>query len=76
MEWELAPRNPILEPEPELGEGPNNSDPDLVEFQGRTLVYYADGNQQSWPEAFAHVKLAVFDGAMGEFFRWCFGEAE
>jgi len=39
--WELSPFNPILEAGP--GEGVNNSDVDLFEYEGNTYVFYATG---------------------------------
>ena len=60
--WELSPRNPILEAGP--GEGSNNSDVDLAEFDGKTYVYYCTGDQQTWGD----LKRAVYAGPMAEFF--------
>ena len=65
-EWELSPRNPILTPE--AGEDINTSDPDLVEFEGRTYLYYSIGDQQTYSK----LKRAVFNGTLREFFHWCF----
>ncbi len=61
--WQLSPKNPILEA-PE-GEGKNNSDVDLIELDGKTYVYYATGDQQTW----ADLKRAVYPGPMQEFFE-------
>jgi hypothetical protein len=61
--WQLSPRNPVLEAGP--GEGSNNSDVDLIEIDGRTYVYYATGDQQTWGD----LKSAVYPGAMREFFE-------
>ena len=44
--WELSPFNPILEAGP--GEGINNSDVDLFEWEGKTYLYYATGDQATW----------------------------
>ena len=66
--WELSPFNPILEAGP--GEGVNNSDVDLFEFEGNTYLYYATGDQQSW----GSVRLAMFAGPMKEFFASLFPE--
>jgi hypothetical protein len=60
--WELSPFNPILEAGP--GEGVNNSDVDLFEYEGNTYVFYATGDQQSW----GTVRMAMFAGSMKEFF--------
>ena len=47
------------------GEGVNNSDVDLFEFEGKTYVYYATGDQKSW----GTVKVAMFDGDLPTFFE-------
>ena len=60
--WEFSDGNPILTPAD--GEGINNSDVDLFEYDGKTYVYYATGDQQTW----VNVKCAVYDGSMSEFF--------
>lgn len=62
VSWELSPANPILSP----GEhdGINASDPDLVEFEGRTHLYYSTGDQRTWSK----LKRATYDGPMAEFF--------
>ncbi|MCX5757170.1 MAG: hypothetical protein NTU83_01425, partial [Candidatus Hydrogenedentes bacterium] len=45
--WELSPTvYPMLDPVP--GEGINNTDADLFEFEGNTYVFYATGDQQTW----------------------------
>ena len=54
--WELSPFNPILEAS--SGEGVNNSDVDLFEFEGNTYLFYATGDQQTW----GSVRLAMFPG--------------
>jgi hypothetical protein len=61
--WELSPFNPILEAGP--GEGVNNSDVDLFEFDGNTYLFYATGDQQSW----GSVRAAMFPGPMRRFFE-------
>ena len=60
--WELSPFNPILEAGP--GEGINNSDVDLFEWEGKTYITYATGDQATW----GAVRLALYDGPMQEFF--------
>lgn len=47
VRWELSPANPVLSPFGE-DEGINASDPDIVEFRGKTLLYYAVGDQRTW----------------------------
>ena len=59
--WELSPFNPLLEAGP--GEGVNNSDVDLFEWEGRTYLFYATGDQQTW----GAVRSAQYDGSMKAF---------
>lgn len=60
--WELSPFNPILQAGP--GEGINNSDVDLFEWEGRTYLTYATGDQATW----GAVRVAQYDGPMAQFF--------
>lgn len=62
-DWELSPFNPILEAE--AGEGKNNSDVDLLEHEGKTYLYYATGDQESW----GTVRVAMFNGTEKAFFE-------
>jgi len=66
--WELSPFNPILEAE--TGEGKNNSDVDILEYHGKTYLYYATGDQETW----GTVRTAMFDGKEKEFFESYFPE--
>jgi hypothetical protein len=66
--WQLSPKNPILEAGE--GEGSNNSDVDLIEIDGKTYVYYATGDQETWGD----LKRAVYPGPMREFFASYFPE--
>lgn len=64
--WELSSANPVLSPQG-LDEGINASDPALVEFEGKTHVYFSVGDQLTW----MNVKGGVFPGTADEFFaRW------
>lgn len=67
-DWTESPKNPIIAPCE--GEGINNSDVDLIEIDGKTILYYAVGDQQTWCE----VRRAVFDGPMQAFFESCFSD--
>jgi hypothetical protein len=60
--WELSPtRGPMLDPVP--GEGINNTDADLFEFQGNTYIYYATGEQTvEW----GTIRVAMYAGPMKE----------
>lgn len=61
--WELSPHNPVLEAGP--GEGINNSDVDLFEWEGNTYLSYATGDQATW----GAVRLAQYPGSMRGFFE-------
>ncbi|MCC6231402.1 MAG: hypothetical protein IT580_02100 [Verrucomicrobiales bacterium] len=62
-EWELSGFNPILTPG--SGEGINNSDVDLFEWEGRTYLTYATGDQATW----GAVRVATYDGPERDFFE-------
>lgn len=63
--WELSPtRNPMLDPVP--GEGINNTDADLFEFEGNTYLYYATGEQTvEW----GTIRVAMYAGPMKQMFE-------
>ena len=61
--WELSPANPVLTPG--LHDGVNASDPDLIEFGGKTYLYYSVGDQRTW----SHSKRAVYPGTVADFFH-------
>lgn len=63
INWELSPYNPILEAD--RGEGKNNSDVDIIEHQGKTYVYYATGDQETW----GTVRVAMYNGTMKKFYE-------
>jgi hypothetical protein len=59
--WDLSPmQNPMLDPVP--GEGINNTDADLFEYEGNTYIYYATGDQSTW----ATLRVAMYAGPMKE----------
>ena len=62
--WELSAANPVLRAEG-LDEGINTSDPDIVEFQGKTLLYFCVSDQLSW----MNIKRVTYPGSLAEFFR-------
>jgi hypothetical protein len=68
--WELSPMNPILEAS--AGEGVNNSDIDLFEWEGNTYLFYATGDQQTW----GSVRVAMYVGPMKSFYESCFPAGE
>lgn len=61
ISWEVSPtRGPMLDPAP--GEGINNTDADLFEFEGNTYIYYATGDQATW----GTIRAAMYAGPMKE----------
>ncbi len=66
--WKLSPFNPVLLPE--QGEGKNNSDVDILEYKGKTYLYYATGDQETW----GTMRVAMFDGTGKAFFEAYFPE--
>ncbi len=57
--WEVSPtKHPMLDPVP--GEGINNTDADLFEYEGNTYVYYATGDQATW----GTIRVAMYAGPM------------
>jgi hypothetical protein len=64
--WELSPRNPVLRAG--AGEGLNNSDVDLFEYEGNTYLFYATGDQATW----GAVRMAMYPGSMAAFFESLF----
>jgi hypothetical protein len=60
--WELSAANPVLAAAG-IDEGINASDPELVEIDGKTHVYYSVGDQLTW----MNVKRAIYPGALREF---------
>ena len=69
VEWELSSANPVLRAEG-LDEGVNASDPELVEVDGRTWVYFAVGDQLTWMK----MKRAAYDGSQRAFLEAWFEE--
>jgi hypothetical protein len=64
LHWEQSAANPVLWPDG-LDEGINASDPEIVEFEANTWVYYSVGDQLTW----MNLKRAVFPGSMRRFFE-------
>jgi hypothetical protein len=55
--------NPVLEAG--RGEGVNNSDVDLFEWEENTYLFYACGNQADW----SSLRVAMYRGTMQQFFE-------
>jgi hypothetical protein len=62
--WELSSANPVLYPI-DMGDGINASDPEVVEFEGKTYIYYSVGDQLTW----MNMKSAVHPGSLGSFYE-------
>jgi len=60
--WEISSANPVLRPT-QIDDGINASDPEVVEFDGKTYVYYSVGDQLTW----MNVKRGVFPGSLRQF---------
>jgi hypothetical protein len=59
--WELSPtKYPMLDAA--VGEGINNTDADLFEYQGNAYIYYISGDQKTWGAG----RLAMYAGSMKE----------
>jgi hypothetical protein len=63
IHWELSAANPVIRPEG-LDEGIDASDPDIVEWHGKTRIYFAVGDQRTW----ANIKQATWPGRLADFF--------
>jgi hypothetical protein len=64
LRWEQSAANPVLTPD-DLDEGINASDPEIVEVDGKTWVYYAVGDQLTW----MNLKRAMYPGSLRRFFE-------
>lgn len=60
--WEVGQKNPVIVPRG-LHEGINASDPDLIEMNGKTTLFYATGDQQTW----MNVQRADYDLPLAAF---------
>lgn len=69
VHWELSRENPLLRAE-DVDEGINASDPEVVEYKGKTYLYFAVGDQLTW----SNVKRVVYPGKMGDLFLSFFKE--
>jgi hypothetical protein len=62
--WWSSAANPVLRASG-LDEGINASDPEIIEIDGTTWVYFAVGDQLTW----MNIKRAAYPGSMAAFFR-------
>lgn len=65
--WFQSPLNPVLTPKA-VDDSVNASDPDLVEFEGKTHLYYAVGDQRTW----MNVKRVTYPGPLAAFLKGWF----
>ena len=64
IHWETSAANPVLRPEG-LDEGINASDPEIIEIDGSTHLYFAVGDQLTW----MNIKRAAYPGSAQAFFE-------
>jgi len=62
--WYRSSKNPVVSPV-EIDDGINASDPDLVEFDGKTYLYYAVGDQRTW----MNIKRVAYPGTEADFLK-------
>ncbi len=62
--WERSSANPVLTAHG-LDEGINASDPDIIEWNGKTMLFYGVGDQYTW----MNVKYNLYDKSMKDFFQ-------
>ncbi|MEW6237404.1 MAG: hypothetical protein AB1656_18635 [Candidatus Omnitrophota bacterium] len=60
--WERSAANPILVPS-EINDGINVSDPDIIEYQGKTYIYYSVGDQLTW----MNIKRSIYPGSLASY---------
>ncbi len=62
----------VLSPTDTLNEGENNSDMDLVEFNGQVIMEYAQGNQQDKYGFWTDIMIAKYNGTLSQFVKELF----
>jgi len=67
LAWEISSANPVLRAT-DLDEGINASDPDIIEWEGKTLLYFAVGDQLTW----MNIKRVTYDLSLPEYFEQWF----
>jgi hypothetical protein len=67
--WELSSANPVLRPT-QIDDCINASDPEIVEFNGKTYIYYSVGDQLTW----MNIKRAVYYSSMKDFFEYWYDQ--
>jgi alpha-L-fucosidase len=69
--WYQSPANPVLSPQG-VTDGINASDPDLIEHEGKTYLYYAVGDQRTWMD----IKRQTYAGSEADFLTSWFTDGE
>ncbi len=64
QQWYRSSLNPVLSPD-EIDDGINASDPDLVEFQGKTYLDHAVGDQLKW----MNISRVTYPGTLADFLK-------
>ena len=67
--WELSSANPVLRPT-QIDDCINTSDPEIIEFNGKTYVYYSVGDQLTW----MNIKRAIYYSSMKDFFEYWYDQ--
>lgn len=64
--WELSSANPVSCPI-DIDDGINASDPEVIELDGKTYIYYSVGDQLTW----MNMKRGVYPGSLKSFLeKW------
>ena len=67
--WELSSANPVLRPT-QIDDCINTSDPEIIEFNGKSYVYYSVGDQLTW----MNIKRAVYYSSIKDFFEYWYDQ--
>lgn len=67
VSWELSAMNPMLTVE-DIKEGINASDVDVVEFGGKSYIYYAVGDQLTW----MNIERVTYPGSLADYLEGWF----
>ena len=67
--WELSSANPVLRPT-QIDDCINTSDPEIIEFNGKTYVYYSVGDQLTW----MNIRRAIYYSSMKDFFEYWYDQ--
>ncbi len=68
-QWELSSANPVLRPT-QIDDCINTSDPEIIEFNGKTYIYYSVGDQLTW----MNIKRAVYYSPLKDFLEYWYDQ--